>query len=181
MTITAPSANGVESRGGGALFFRGPLLDECTGYQFNVPGIPAPGGSKRAFVINGKARLTDAGGERNKNWRAVVGLAAHRAGCAPLDGPLELSIVFIMPRPKSHYRTGRHAGQLRPDAPHWHTSRPDSTKLTRSTEDALLGLCWQDDAQVSRQVVDKIYGDVPGARITVWKITTPSAGASTSR
>ena len=42
---------------------------------FFVPGIPAPGGSKR-FVGHskktGRAILIDAAGERNKNWRSIV-------------------------------------------------------------------------------------------------------------
>jgi Holliday junction resolvase RusA-like endonuclease len=47
---------------------------------------------------------------------------------------------------------------------------PDTTKLVRSTEDALKGICWRDDSQVVYQVASKEYaarGGIPGADIKI--------------
>lgn len=141
-------------------------------YQFFVPGTPAPGGSKR-FVGHsraGRAILIDAAGTKNKNWRASVQVFAQQAGCTPLDGPLSLTVMFCMPRPKAHFRTGKRMHELRDDAPFLHTNAPDATKLLRSTEDALTGIAWHDDAQVAIQNVTKVYTGKPGASITIEQI-----------
>lgn len=140
---------------------------------FHVSGIPAPGGSKNAFAIKkggkytGKVALVDAGGDRNVTWRARVRLAATLAQITPIDGPVMLSVEFLMPRPKSHYKKG----VIRPDAPKWHTNAPDATKLVRSTEDALVGLAWHNDSQVCVQTAVKFYSEYPGAKITIVPIT----------
>lgn len=138
--------------------------------SFFVPGVPAPGGSKRAFVVNGRAVVTD-DCKRNKPWRQAVTLfAADAYHGDPLTGPLVVEVVFTMPRPKSHYRTGKHAGVVRDDAPAWHTKKPDATKLLRALEDALTGVLWTDDAVIAEQRVDKVYGNRPGAYVTVWTL-----------
>jgi len=142
--------------------------------NFFVEGQPRPGGSKKAFVIKGtnRAVITDAGGKNTKEWRDTVASTARAAyHGAPLEGPLELIITFKMPRPKSHYRAN---GELKPNAPRWHTIRPDATKLVRSTEDALTHILWKDDAQIVIQNVSKAYADGPvGAYMSVRQIIEP--------
>ncbi len=139
---------------------------------FFVPGVPAPGGSKRAFAFIGKdgrphSRVTDDAGQRNKDWRATVALVASLHFNAPLDGPLGCEFCFVMPRLRGHYGTGRNAAVLKPGAPKWPTVKPDVLKLTRSTEDALTGIAWRDDALVAWQSAMKLYGDRPGCWISV--------------
>lgn len=147
--------------------------------SFFVPGIPAPGGSKR-FVGHskktGRAILIDAAGERNKNWRSIVGVCGRDAmnkgfvaGEIPLwfDGALRVRFDFIMPRPKSHFNN---KGDLKPSAPFYHTTKPDALKLARSTEDALTGIVWADDAQTAMLEVSKRYaskGEPCGCQITI--------------
>lgn len=144
--------------------------------EFYIPGLPAPGGSKKGF-FNPKLKrvmIVEAAGDRNKNWRASVvhGASAAMAGIPAFEGPVELHIKFIMPRPKGHYRTGKNASELRDNAPSYHTSAPDSTKLLRSTEDALSDAgVWRNDSQVARSVVTKVYGDRPGAQIRIEALT----------
>lgn len=146
--------------------------------SFFVPGIPAPGGSKTAQLIrrNGGQIVTTAtgrplitmrdAGKNNKEWRASVAYFARQEyRDAPLDVPLEIEVVFTMPRPKCHFGSGKNAGRLKESAPKFHTNAPDSTKLLRSTEDALTGVLWRDDSIIAIQHVTKVYGDRPGARI----------------
>jgi Holliday junction resolvase RusA-like endonuclease len=134
--------------------------------EFFVPGVPAPGGSKRVFPIGqGKFAVTD-DSKRSKPWRAVVQLAArehYRA--APLQGPLYLTVIFYMPRPKSHKNAH---GVVRAAAPPFPAVKPDATKLLRCLEDACSGILWNDDAQVVMQHVSKRYAvDAPGALVRV--------------
>lgn len=137
------------------------------GVAFFVPGIPRPGGSKRAFMRPGMRFpvITDVGGEHTKNWRAVVALAARGAyEGLPLTGPLNLSVKFVMPRPKAHYRAN---GELKPNAPHFVTKAPDCTKLLRSLEDACTGILWVDDSLIVEQSASKVFGELPGAQVSV--------------
>lgn len=139
---------------------------------FWVPGLPAPGGSKKAFAHakTGKIMVVEACA-RSKPWRSVVALCAqsHYSG-PPLTGPLSLEITFTFPRPKGHYGTGKRSGVVRSSAPAYPTGRPDCTKVLRSTEDALKGITWVDDSQIVEQTVRKVYGDKPGALVCVRRI-----------
>lgn len=138
---------------------------------FYVPGIPAPGGSKKFVGLSkktGRAILVDDAGKRNKDWRSAVAWAGKSAmqGRPLLDGPLKARFEFIMPRPKNHFG----AKGLKPSAPAWPTVKPDALKLTRSSEDALTGIVWTDDAQIVKEEIEKRYaapGEASGAVITV--------------
>lgn len=148
---------------------------------FFVPGVPQPGGSKKGFVIKTKSGgmraniVEDA--KRNAPWRAVVSLVASERMSGPFSGPVVVSFEFLMPRPASHYGTGKNADRLKPGAPAGHTSKPDVTKLVRSTEDALKGIAWGDDCQVVGQGARKMYANDrrPGCWITVYPFTEPAA------
>lgn len=115
----------------------------------------------------------DASGERGTNWRISVQWAAKEQLLAGAQAfapglPLTLVVDFTMPRPKAHFRAN---GTLKPTAPTRHTTKPDTTKLVRAVEDAITGILWHDDAQISLQVAGKIYGTTPGATISIIPIT----------
>lgn len=138
--------------------------------RFRVYGLPAPQGSKRGFATkSGRVAMVESS-KKVKPWREAVSWAAREVYRGPLlTGPVVLACVFILPRPKSHYRTGKHAGELRPDAPTFSTKYPDCSKAIRSTEDALTGIVWRDDAQVIDFGV-KLYGERPGALVFVAEV-----------
>jgi len=142
--------------------------------EFRVFGSPRPGGSKKFFGLSkaGKPIISDAGGKNNRIWRECVKAAVEAVyGKKPLlRGAIALNCVFIMPRPLAHYRKGKRAGELRATAPYYHTKIPDGLKLRRSTEDALTGTIWRDDSQVVIGHEEKIYGEKPGAIITIQEI-----------
>lgn len=143
---------------------------------FTVIGIAKPAGSKKAFVINGKARITDA--SNNKSWRQEVSQAGANAmnGAPLLLGALEVGMTFIRPRPKGHYGTGRNAGVLRTSAPVWPTTKPDVLKLARLVEDALTGVVWRDDAQIAVEMLFKTYGEPERVEIHVRELGIESFG-----
>ncbi len=144
---------------------------EMVSVRFFVPGRPIPGGSKRGFVNprTGAVIITEAAGKANKDWRTMVVAACLEVfKLPPLEGSLKLQIDFRMPRPQSHYGSGRNKGALKPNAPYYHAIRPDTTKLIRALEDALTHVLWKDDAQVTIQHVIKRYADTnPGALVEV--------------
>lgn len=85
----------------------------------------------------------------------------------PITGPINLTIIFYMPRPKNHYRTGKHAGELKDDSPYWHTGRPDIDNLLKLIMDSLNGIFWRDDAQICRIEARKIYHEAPYVRMRI--------------
>lgn len=144
----------------------------------SVPGIARTAGSKKAFANpkTGKIIVTDDSGKRGANWKAVcAALARVEYAADPTRELLSIRLVFVLPRPKSHYRSGKRASELRDDAPYWAGKKPDATKLLRSIEDALTGIVWVDDAQVVAQHVSKVYGSRPGAYLIVDTIRNSEA------
>lgn len=134
---------------------------------FFVSGIPRPAGSKDYKGSNrrGRAIIVDSSGDRGKAWRENVAATARASYQGPLfEGPIELQITFWMERPKSHYSSKR---KRKPDAPFYHTSRPDRTKLLRAVEDALTGILWKDDAQIVSGETRKRYQMAIGPGVSV--------------
>jgi len=66
-------------------------------------------------------------------------------------------VVYHFMRPKKHYRTGKHAGELRSDAPPYYKKNPDQDKLDRAVFDALTGFVYRDDCQVVGGFRDKVW------------------------
>jgi crossover junction endodeoxyribonuclease RusA len=107
-------------------------------------------------------------------WRGLVTEAVRRAGEGPrIEGPIQVSIVFELPRPRGHFGSGRNAGRLRPGAPAYPAvGGNDLDKLVRGVLDAVTdaGTVWADDAQVIRLCASKLYcagESVPGCTITM--------------
>lgn len=137
-----------------------------------VPGVPQSAGSKDAIPLpDGRIIVKDT----NPNARPWKDRIIHEArlvlGSMPaLGGPIFLAVELRMPRPKSHFNKKG----LRPNAPRYHTVRPDATKCVRALEDALTEAgVWRDDAQVAVQKVSKCYAEQPGATIRVSAILEP--------
>ena len=157
--------------------------------EFFVPGVPKPGGSKRAFVNpkTGQAIITDAC-KKNKQWRDSVAAAAIEAYQGqPLIGLVGFQMDFYFARPRGHFGTGKNAAKLKSSAPPAPPVKPDLTKVIRSTEDALTRILWRDDSQVIAQWNSKSYvglanldhlalpSVIPGVRVTLMELVRRSA------
>lgn len=138
---------------------------------FFAPGLPKGQPRPRAFArkMGGKfvARVYDAG--TAEAWKSEIAVAAKPyLPPAPIRSPVSLSLTFVMPRPKGHYRTGKHAGELRPDAALYHTAKPDFDNLAKCVADVLTALGFvQDDALIVQHTFAKLYtfGTRTGCRV----------------
>lgn len=141
---------------------------------FSVIGKPQPAGSKRAFVVAGRAVVTEAN-QKSRPWKQEVASTAAITmdGEPPLTGALGLTAIFYLARPKSHYGTGRNRGQVKKGAPRFPTGKPDATKLLRGVEDALIGIVYRDDAQIIAQTVMKRYGEPERVEVSVTRAEPP--------
>jgi len=66
----------------------------------------------------------------------------------PLTGPLEMSCLFVFPRTKSHFRTGKYSGILKDSAPLFHIQKPDLSNCLKFVEDCLNKEAYGDDSQI---------------------------------
>lgn len=150
--------------------------------NFIVHGTPAPQGSKNMMRhrSTGKMIMVESAAKTLKPWRKAVRDAAMAEvakagnGFYPLTRPVQVRAVFFLQRPKSHYRTGKCAGQLKDSAPaHPDTRGFDVDKLVRAALDSLTGVAYQDDSLVVVLSARKMYADgdqalaTPGAWIYV--------------
>lgn len=120
--------------------------------QFRAEGIPVPQGSMK--VING--RVLHAQGSALAVWRSTIAWSAKQAGAIPVADPIQMTLVFIMPRPKTVKRE-------------FPSVAPDLDKLIRAALDALTGVAYLDDGQVVEIHAHKIYGSSPGLEIRLLK------------
>ncbi|OPZ75568.1 MAG: Crossover junction endodeoxyribonuclease RusA [Actinobacteria bacterium ADurb.Bin444] len=143
-----------------------------TKHTITIPGIPAPQGSKRHV---GGGRMIESS-KAVRPYRDSIMTIARDAGWHTdpiLTGPVRVNIIFRMPRPASHYGTGRNAGKLKNNAPIYHDKTKDVDKLCRSVLDALTQAgVWKDDGQVAHLSAIKVYGDTPETVITLHRIHT---------
>jgi crossover junction endodeoxyribonuclease RusA len=122
--------------------------------QIVAYGLPAPQGSKRFVGLSKAGRgLMVESSAKVKPWREAVKHAAlamlqARGSPPPMDGPLQVTMAFTLPKPKSAPKRRRT----------WPDRTPDLSKLIRATEDALTDAgVWADDARVVQLVATKNY------------------------
>ena len=121
--------------------------------DLRVIGQPAPQGSKTRMPNGAMVEGSSAVGRaKHRAWRSAVAEAAVGQVAEPLDGPLQLTVEFWMPRPASRKRD------------RWADRKPDLDKLLRCTLDGLTdGGLIRDDARVvcvsaSKQLADTWTG-----------------------
>lgn len=127
--------------------------------RFTVHGTPIPQGSKKGYVVNGRAVLVEAN-KNLKTWRQHVTLTARQAATATgwqsLDGPVKLTAEFHLQRPPSaKFRV-------------WPIVKPDLDKLLRALCDGLSDAgVWTDDNRVCIVVTSKTYANTAGVDVSV--------------
>lgn len=125
-----------------------------------IPGAPTPQGSHKAYIVGGFAKVTD-DNPKTRPWRADIHAAVREITGTTIVFPTEpvaLSMVFVMPRRVAEPKRSTPA----------HTRKPDVDKLARAVLDALAGLIYTHDQQVTdlraRKRTARI-GETPGAHI----------------
>lgn len=149
--------------------------------ELRVIGVPKPQGSKRAFVVNGQARMTESAGAAGAQWRDAIAVAAknladrildtasHSHNVPPFTGPLGLSVEFRFPMPKSRTKAQHLQGRI------YKTTAPDTSKLVRSLEDGLqaAGLIKDDALFVAIEASKVETTGWTGAVVTITRETNP--------
>lgn len=126
---------------------------------FTVAGIAQPKGSARAFMPKGaRFPVVTSDNKSLKGWEANVRSALqHQAAGLFFSDAVAVRITFHLPRPKS-----------KPKRITSHTTKPDVDKLARGAIDAMTGVLFKDDAQVTDLHARKVYAETqPHAVIEV--------------
>ncbi len=95
--------------------------------------------------------------KQEANERTLEACLLEHKPKTPLSGPVKLSIVAVMPVPKSASKKLRGkmlAGEERP------TKKPDGSNLAKQIEDCCTRLqFWHDDSQITFLSIEKRYGE----------------------
>ena len=125
---------------------------------FFVEGIPAPQGSKTAFVRGRRAVLVETS-KKLPAWRKQIEDTARREYAGdPIDRPVRVAVDFFMPKPqKPRFE--------------WPATAPDLDKLCRAIGDGLeKGGVLRNDSRIIHWEARKFYAEAPdetGAHITI--------------
>lgn len=110
---------------------------------FEVKGDPVP--KARARTVRKGGRTWSFTPKRVAAWEKVVKAEAAKHFDQPLTGPIQVSMIFHMDRPKSR----------RKDV--WVPTTPDLDNLEKAVLDAMNGVAYEDDRFVVAKNAQKRY------------------------
>ena len=125
-----------------------------------VPGKPVAKARPRVTMRGGKPRAYTP--KKTADFEAMI--RDHWRGFPIMEGPLHLSIVCYLEIPQSwskKKKTQAEHGEIEP------TSRPDIDNYAKLVMDALNGIAYNDDSQVVRMIISKMYSERPGILISL--------------
>jgi len=101
----------------------------------HIDGVAVP--ALRPRVTRGGRHTYDP--PKSSNWKALVAYQIMAQRPPTLEGPLSVTMVFLLPKPKSRRKKDLHP-----------IGRPDLSNLAKAVEDAInqTGMVWKDDSQV---------------------------------
>lgn len=137
-------------------------------FEFDLNYIPAPKGRPR-MTKRGIA-FTPSKTRRAEQDLAVL-VSNELKGKEPIDVAIRVEMDVFMPRPKSHYGTGRNAGKIKDSSPQFPITKPDIDNIEKLFLDAAEGLLWTNDSRIVHKNTRLCYADgrAPGYVVVVWK------------
>lgn len=134
--------------------------------QFEVIGTPVPQKQTRFAVRGGKPMAYD---PSKKDLEYIRWQIRPYAPLEPIQGPISISITFLLPAPKSTSRARRRQMHDRILLP---VVKPDLDNLAYLVTNALKTIIYNDDNQICESHYYKYYGDTAKTIIQVRKIET---------
>lgn len=136
---------------------------------FTVYGVPASAGSKTIGRNRDGVPFVRPASAKQKPWQDDVRRAAGvaMAGRPLLEGPLRLDVLFLRPRPKSHYKPSGGLSALGERTP-YPASAPDTTKMVRAVEDGMEKIVLRNDAAFVKLRATKAWGEPACAMVEVY-------------
>lgn len=107
-------------------------------------GNPVAQGRPRAFRRGNHIGMYDP--KKSSTWKDSVRMQAIAKKTEMLSGAIYMETTFYLTRPKSL-----------PKKVVYHVKKPDVSNLIKAIEDALNGICYHDDSQIVKSVIQKEY------------------------
>ena len=108
--------------------------------------------------------------DKKQIWLQIAKFKPKR----PFAGDIMLKLIFTMPRPKSHFRTGKFKHILKDGYEHiiYHTFTPDLDNLVKLICDTIQGKDRMvvDDSQICMLQAEKIYGETPMTEVIIEEV-----------
>lgn len=130
------------------------MTDPVRQFALRLPILPKGQGRPRFDPRSGRAYTPPT----TRAYTDVIAAAAkaHWGDEPALEGPLMISVVAQFAIPKTA-KGRRH-----------HTQKPDASNILKAAEDALSGIVFRDDAQITSARVRKEWATEHALHITVW-------------
>lgn len=128
-------------------------------FLFEVIGIPVPQAQTRFIRKTGIAYNPSSKDIKQLQWQV-----RPYAPPEPLGGPIEMHLTFYLPIPKSTSRKATVQMQNEVILP---TKKPDFDNLAYLVTNALKGIIYVDDSQVTDCIIRKRYSDKPRTVIKI--------------
>ena len=130
--------------------------------RFEIDGDPVP------WMRAGYNKQTGVIYDRQSKIRSMYkGIFASEYTSAPISGPVEVEILFLLPISQSI------KGRMRRDMVSnyvKHIKKPDLDNLEKFILDTMSGIVYVDDCQVIRKIATKRYAERPRVVVTVQAI-----------
>lgn len=126
-----------------------PSFCPAWGARLEVPLAPVP--ASRPRVARGRAFYSG----RYADYLPAARSAVASLGLAPVDYPCQIRAAFLVPRPKSHYGTGRNSARLRAGKPAYPPG--DLDNFVKALLDALQPAALADDSLVVALEAVKVW------------------------
>ena len=126
--------------------------------SFTIPGKPKA--LKRHRVAKNGRMYDPSSADKKQTWLQI---AKHKP-TEPYKSSVQIKMFFAMPRPKSHFRTGKFSELLKKGSPELHTIKPDIDNMIKFYLDTMQGRngFFIDDSQISFIVATKQYVHISG-------------------
>jgi Holliday junction resolvase RusA-like endonuclease len=134
---------------------------------FTVEGCPVAKARARVTIKKGIVRGYTP--TKTVNYENLIALYGKQVMALrlPLLGPISMGLSIYMGIPISWSKRKKRLaiqGDIYP------TSKPDSSNIQKSVEDALNGICYLDDAQIVDHIITKRYSEFPRVEIRIYSV-----------
>ncbi len=133
---------------------------------FFFEGEPVAQGRPRIYRNRNGIHTVDP--EKSREYKEALGLFAQgemsKDGISPFEGPVKATLRFARSVPRSWSAAKRKSALSGGMLP---VSRPDLDNYVKAALDALNGVVWEDDGQVTEIVACKVYAERPEVLVRI--------------
>ena len=134
--------------------------------NFTIPGKPVALKRHRVSISGGM--YDPSSKDKKQVWLQIAKYKPKR----PYADNIYLKLIFYMPRPKHHYRTGKYKHLLKDRCKDivYHSIVPDLDNLVKMIADVMNKGFYVDDSQICVLQAEKKYGDPARTEVTIQEI-----------